>query len=145
MIIQLITTVLGSLGAIFAAAAILQNMDKRITHLLQMASTCPNPQTAAYFTGLAVALKTKRWIIAGVFIAGVTVANGFLFTAAKNFASNYGSMGGTWIASAAQIVAPILVGAAVQTAIEPRWSKFFDKVWGNFSGSLTNLGLGIFK
>ncbi len=148
LIIQLIATAVGSLLAIWAFSAILRKMDLKIKVLEVAAKAMAgNPITAKMAAALelkAKALRATRLLTAIGFVTAVTVANGFLFAAAKSFASKYGSMGGTWVATAAQIAAPLLVGAAVQTAIQPSWSNFFKRVWDNFSGSITNIGMSMF-
>lgn len=148
LIWQFLLTAAGSLGAIFAFSAILQKMDLKIKVMEKVAlSLASNPMTAKMAAAMKIriaALKTTRLLTAIGFVTAVVAANGFLFAAAKSFSSKYGSMGGTWVATAAQIAAPLLVGAAVQTAIEPKWSQFFKKVWSNFSGSITNIGMSMF-
>lgn len=123
LITQLILTTLFSIGAIFAASEILTNMKKDMS-----------PQG-----------KLKYWIVAGIFIAAVTVVNGMLFAAAKNFIADYGNMGGTWIATVAQFVAPLAVGAIIQTAIQPDWKEFLKSMKDHLISSFSSLGMGLFR
>ncbi len=123
LIAQLILTTLFSAGAIFAASKILSKLKN-------------NPDGYS---------KLVYWVIAGAFIAAVTAANGMLFAAAKKFVANYGSMGGTFVASLAQIVAPLAVGAMIQTALQPDWKEFFKKMRDHLIGSFSNLGMGLFR
>ncbi len=124
LIIQLVFTTLFSVGAIWAASKILSNMQKDKTPLGTL----------------------KYWIVAGAFIAAVIVANGLLFAAAKHFIAEYSNMkGGTFIASLSQFVAPLAVGAMIQTALQPDWKGFFESMKGHLIGSFSSLGMGLFR
>ena len=54
-------------------------------------------------------------------------------------------MGGTFVASLAQIVAPLAVGAMIQTALQPDWKAFFKNMKDHLISSFSSLGMGLFR
>lgn len=103
LILQLLATVLGSLGMMVAGGFILANLDARIKDLEAGAAGSP------VILGMAAALRATRWLIAGAMMAAVTVASVLLFKSAAKFVSNYGASGGVGIGTVSKIIAPILV------------------------------------
>ena len=135
LIAQLLATALGSIATMIVVSKILKNLDARIRDLLANAAGSP------VILAMAASLKLTRWLIAGAMIAAIAGVNAFLFVRAKQFVSDYGSSGGTAVAIIAQFVAPIMVAAAVQTAITPSWKDFIKKAWSFFKSSLKSIGL----
>lgn len=108
LIWQLVTTALGSIGAMVVASRILSKMKK-------------SPDGYS---------KLAYWAIAAAFMASVTAANAWLFFRAKKFISDYGAYGGTTVAIIAEIVAPLMVAGMLQTILSPDWKDFIKTLWG---------------
>ena len=131
---QLLATVLGSLGMIVAGALVLSNLDARIANLMEIGLP-PALKTAAI-------LKKVRWIVAAAMMASVAAANAMLMKNAIQFIDKYGSSGGTKIAVMATVLAPVLVAGMVFTAIKPEAVKgFLGKLWTKVKGALDPVNL----
>ena len=72
-------------------------------------------------------------------VLAVTAPNALLFIKAKKFMAEYGSMGGTWVATVAQTVSVLSVAAAVQTALHPSWKDFIKSVWLHIKSGLKGM------
>ncbi len=138
LIAQLIATAAGSIAMMIAGSLILSKMDDRIAILKVEAAAEPHNLV---LKAELVALQIKRWLIAAGMIAAVGAANAWLFVNAKKFVSDYGAYGGTFVATIAQIVAVLSVGAAVQTALKPKWKEFIKNAWRHMKSMFNPLGL----
>lgn len=125
LLVQLLCTLVGSVGMIFAGAKILSFWDKKIRNFL-LEHPNPTPADIAKWS----AYRNIRRLIAAAMIAAVTVANMLLFIKAIEFMNKYGKAGeGVGIAKAAIILSPILVAGMVYTAIKP-------EAWANFKAQI---------
>lgn len=127
LIAQLIITAVLSAGLIIGAAKWLRKLD------IMIAAATPITKAA---------LTIKRWIIAAAMVAAVAAGNLFLFIKAKEFESNYGAYGGTWVATVARIVSVLTVAAAVQTMFTPDWKGFIKTAWAKVKSGLSSVALG---
>ena len=126
--IQMLATILGSIGMIIAGAVILTKLDAAAA-----AATVP---------AVAAAIKLKRWLIAAAMMAVVTAANAWLMLRAAKFIDRYATSGGVGLAKLAAILAPVMVAGMVYTAINPTgWSKLGATIWAKVKAAFEPIGL----
>ncbi len=118
--LQMIATILGSIGMMVAGAIILSSIKK-------------SPDGYS---------KLLYWVIAGAMIAAVTAANALLFIKAAKFIDKYQAGGGIALAKLATILAPVMVGGMVFTAIKPEgWAKLGATIWTKIKAAFEPVGL----
>lgn len=139
---QLLATVLGSLGMIVAGALVLSKLDHDIEGWELSAQTAFLLADRLYAESMAKMYRAIRWLIAAAMMAAVAGFNGWLMANAIKFIDKYGSSGGTKVAVMATVLAPVLVAGMVFTAIKPAAvQKFLGNVWSKVKSALDPVNL----
>lgn len=149
LIWQLVGTVLGSVGTMWAAARFLAKWDLQIKAYdmaIKVMRAMPfgaGASSAAALEAAKASLQFKRKLLAVGMVLAVGAANAALFIKAKQFEHNYGAYGGTWVAVVARIASVAMVAAAVQTAYQPSWKGFIKSALAKVKSGLSGIGIGL--
>lgn len=143
LIIQLLATIAGSLGLMYAGAKILSKLlkDIDVARLMVNAAATPFARTAAIARYYALCMRYM--LISVGMMAAVAVANTLLMVKASKFIHQYGASGGTGVAIVSLIAAPILTAGMVFVALKPDLvNNFINKHWAKARAGLVQWGLG---